>query len=253
MELASHIGRRSADSDRRGDHMIDMAVDPGFDAAADPRSIWLSFLASPAAPKQAMSVLELDGYLTGVVVAPSMIRPSLWMAGLWLDAEPVFDDAAQMQSVLAAVGVMFNTLNAAIQRSLRRLEAERVCDYRPAFCAMDERPSHELVRAWMRGFWKAMQLAPSDWSPLLADHRTQVIIAPFVGFMEVGGEAIELAEDIEQRLADAAEAIPRSILLLSKIAEIRASRQQPVRHKVGRNDLCPCGSGQKFKRCCGLN
>lgn len=25
-------------------------------------------------------------------------------------------------------------------------------------------------------------------------------------------------------------------------------RQSP---KVGRNDPCPCGSGQKFKKCCG--
>lgn len=23
--------------------------------------------------------------------------------------------------------------------------------------------------------------------------------------------------------------------------------------QVGRNDLCPCGSGKKYKRCCGLN
>ncbi|HEY6010722.1 MAG TPA: SEC-C metal-binding domain-containing protein [Nitrospirota bacterium] len=22
--------------------------------------------------------------------------------------------------------------------------------------------------------------------------------------------------------------------------------------KVGRNEPCPCGSGRKFKRCCGL-
>jgi preprotein translocase subunit SecA len=32
------------------------------------------------------------------------------------------------------------------------------------------------------------------------------------------------------------------------------SRKEPVRRKdekVGRNDLCPCGSGRKYKRCCG--
>jgi len=23
--------------------------------------------------------------------------------------------------------------------------------------------------------------------------------------------------------------------------------------KVGRNDPCPCGSGKKFKKCCGLS
>ncbi len=30
-------------------------------------------------------------------------------------------------------------------------------------------------------------------------------------------------------------------------------KQQPVRveHKVGRNDPCPCGSGKKYKKCCG--
>ncbi|GAF75123.1 unnamed protein product, partial [marine sediment metagenome] len=27
-------------------------------------------------------------------------------------------------------------------------------------------------------------------------------------------------------------------------------RGQP---KVGRNDPCPCGSGKKFKKCCGRN
>ena len=32
-----------------------------------------------------------------------------------------------------------------------------------------------------------------------------------------------------------------------------SSPQQPVRHagKVGRNDPCPCGSGKKYKKCCG--
>lgn len=31
-------------------------------------------------------------------------------------------------------------------------------------------------------------------------------------------------------------------------------RPEPVRRaepKVGRNDPCPCGSGRKFKKCCG--
>ena len=32
-------------------------------------------------------------------------------------------------------------------------------------------------------------------------------------------------------------------------------RPQPVRRgqKVGRNDPCPCGSGKKYKHCCGRN
>jgi preprotein translocase subunit SecA len=32
-------------------------------------------------------------------------------------------------------------------------------------------------------------------------------------------------------------------------------KQKPVRagKKVGRNDPCPCGSGKKYKKCCGFS
>ena len=35
-----------------------------------------------------------------------------------------------------------------------------------------------------------------------------------------------------------------------------AGKQQTVRRdarKVGRNEPCPCGSGKKYKKCCGAN
>lgn len=37
---------------------------------------------------------------------------------------------------------------------------------------------------------------------------------------------------------------------------VDGSGQQPIRRetpKVGRNEPCPCGSGKKFKKCCGAN
>ena len=43
-----------------------------------------------------------------------------------------------------------------------------------------------------------------------------------------------------------AELLEGGRLFPSKIETFR--RDQP---KVGRNDLCPCGSGKKYKRCCG--
>jgi uncharacterized protein len=103
--------------------MIDDAVHDGRGVVTETASTWLAFLVSPAAPRTAMSLLELDGYLAGVIVAPSLIPPGRWMAGLWIDAGPVFDDTEQLQLVLSAVGVMFNALGAKIDHSLRRLEA----------------------------------------------------------------------------------------------------------------------------------
>ena len=153
-------------------------------------------------------------------------------------------------------------LNARIQQSLRRLEAEKVCDYRPAFQPDVGPPPRDAVTTWVRGFWKAMSLAPADWAALIKDQRTQVLVAPFVGFMDrLKDDAFEPAPDIDEQLDEAAADIPRAILLLRKIAELRASRPSwassqrpsPTRStKVGRNDPCPCGSGKKFKRCCGM-
>jgi uncharacterized protein YecA (UPF0149 family) len=28
-------------------------------------------------------------------------------------------------------------------------------------------------------------------------------------------------------------------------------QEPPARQTIGRNDPCPCGSGKKFKKCCG--
>ena len=33
----------------------------------------------------------------------------------------------------------------------------------------------------------------------------------------------------------------------------KAVPQKRVGEKIGRNDPCPCGSGRKFKKCCGLD
>ena len=39
------------------------------------------------------------------------------------------------------------------------------------------------------------------------------------------------------------------------IVKIAKAKRKPVRteHKIGRNDPCPCGSGKKYKKCCGKN
>jgi uncharacterized protein len=225
---------------------------------ADPITVWSSSLASPKASKTAMSPLELDGYLTGIVVTPQAvpILPRKWIARLWGDDEPIFEDEAQINTVLGAVMIHYNTLLRDIDRSLERLEADRMVDYRPLFLSADQKPAHDAVRTWVHGFWTAMELAPETWSALVEDERTKTIIAPFVGFFEIGKiEPHEIPDDIDDRLDEDAALIPRMILVLRKLARIReaASRPAPLprRSKVGRNDPCPCGSGKKYKRCCG--
>jgi uncharacterized protein len=173
----------------------------------------------------------------------------------WRNDDPIFADEAQINAELGAVALRYNTLIRDIDRSLERLEAERIVDYRPLFVADDQKPSHNAVRAWARGFWRAMALAPATWSKLVEDERTRVIIEPFVGFFDVGGlDSNEVPDDIDNLLDAEAALIPRMILVLRKLARIREAAGPPAplprRIKIGRNDPCPCGSGKKYKRCC---
>jgi len=38
-----------------------------------------------------------------------------------------------------------------------------------------------------------------------------------------------------------------------KLKEKRITKAIKTSGKIGRNEPCPCGSGKKFKRCCGFN
>ena len=37
------------------------------------------------------------------------------------------------------------------------------------------------------------------------------------------------------------------------VGAAKVVRKPATSSKVGRNDPCPCGSGKKYKKCCGLN
>lgn len=55
--------------------------------------------------------------------------------------------------------------------------------------------------------------------------------------------------EMKEEFEDEFEAIPPEFLS-SEYATMPIRRTAP---KVGRNETCPCGSGKKFKRCCGVN
>ena len=51
----------------------------------------------------------------------------------------------------------------------------------------------------------------------------------------------------------AAETPPQAAATTVQPAETRSTPRKADGTKVGRNDPCPCGSGKKYKKCCGFN
>ena len=58
---------------------------------------------------------------------------------------------------------------------------------------------------------------------------------------------------LEKLTGKKAADVPRARPPLPPMPLLAPPRQPESRRRVGRNAPCPCGSGKKFKKCCGLN
>lgn len=61
-------------------------------------------------------------------------------------------------------------------------------------------------------------------------------------------------EEMAERRRDAERRLKERLRLSAPAKSSRPVQQRTVKRttpKVGRNDPCPCGSGKKYKKCCG--
>ena len=101
-----------------------------------------------------------------------------------------------------------------------------------------------------------IELGRPGWEPMFKDRRATELVMSI--FALVRDEPERFADRIPQKMLD--EIVDQLPVILQSIAAYwhdpdrpLPQREQPLRStKVGRNDPCPCGSGKKFKKCCGI-
>jgi uncharacterized protein len=115
----------------------------------------------------------------------------------------------------------------------------------------------EIIAAdWAAGFMDGIQLRPKAWEKLFKSQRGLSMILPIAALCcdEEGNPLVPLPSDLEGELFEAAaDTIPECVLDIAEFwrparTALLRRQQEP---KTGRNDPCPCGSGKKFKKCCG--
>lgn len=196
-----------------------------------------------------MLVSELDGFLAGILVCPDLITPSEWLPIVWGGEDdasgPVFEDAEQMEKLVGLVMEHYNAIATDLQRGR----------YAPVF-HVDSRHNDVLWELWIDGFDRAMQMRPESWSPLLeADEDAQIAIAGMAALSAInqGDESLSGAE-VDELSRNAPDLIAHWVMALNAWRTGQFVAEPALRStKVGRNDPCPCGSGKKYKKCCGLN
>ena len=119
----------------------------------------------------------------------------------------------------------------------------------------DAAEAGEAAADWVDGFLFATELLEDDWQPLFDAPEGLEDTLAIQALLPDDTEYFEREATTKER----GEIIARLPEILRRIANFWLSpekaypRRQPVRvEKVGRNDPCPCGSGQKYKKCCAL-
>lgn len=207
----------------------------------------------------AMLLEELDGFVAGLLVCPELIKPSEWLPVVWGSEEgdePAFDGLDHLNRVLGLVMEHYN--------DVARTLIERPDRYGPLL-ATDKRNNDILWETWVAGFEKAAKLQPAAWQKLLtADHETAQAMSGLLTLADVDRRDSRFTpEQLDALTAAAPHQIGPWVVTLNEwrlanYAPTQDFQTQPSSsptptNKVGRNDPCPCGSGKKYKKCCGLN
>lgn len=203
---------------------------------------------------EAMLLSELDGYLAGVLVSPYPVAQEDWLKPVWGGGDAAFPGEADRSERLIAL-MLARKAEMAVALHQGGLAYQPIYD-------VDDRSGEVMWPLWAEGFGRAMGLSGKDWDPLL-DSGDEDLGAAWLGLamyvamargVPLGGPEEEAAWN------EAADTIPYLVETLYRrqrglprivLAPAHAPAPAGPPAKAGRNAPCPCGSGRKFKKCCG--
>jgi len=233
--------------------MISDSNDDGAAPLADEDFDRLDQLLAGLGSDDAMIVEELDGFLAALACAPEPVSAADYLPVVFgRDEQPgqaTVDPAAEA------------ALSSLVRRHARGVAAALQAGNFAPVLGYDEQGQPDGV-AWAVGFLRAVELAPGSWDAMLAEKEfgdaldaVEALAATLDD--EPGARALSRRERealIEQMIGDVADIHEFFRPFRQSGTTPQAMRVQTVRReqpKVGRNDPCPCGSGRKYKACCG--
>lgn len=196
----------------------------------------------------------LDGYLFAIAIGPVPLHPEQWLPVVWgtESAVPPVDSTEKLERLLDLVMRHFNGIIDGLQAdppsirliwSLRKFQGK----------------VYKEGDGWAYGFLQGMKLCREDWRPMLETDEGKAwyrCIGLLGGDDALFPDSDQLIETPPQRAALAMQ-IPQAVLSMYTywhphryvVREQKMARTGKV--KTGRNEPCPCGSGRKYKKCCG--
>ncbi|TFG82545.1 MAG: hypothetical protein E4H20_07470 [Spirochaetales bacterium] len=109
-----------------------------------------------------------------------------------------------------------------------------------ASCVKDENIDEDATRNWSEGAeWKSLKIISSEKGGAADAEGSVEFIASYV------------MNDLNEEHHEVARFVKQDGAWLYESGEVKTATVTRAAPKVGRNDPCPCGSGKKYKQCCG--
>jgi uncharacterized protein len=217
-------------------------------------------LVSDDVPADCMNLEMLDGYLAAIVTSPLPIPMESWLPAVWTadEGEVGFGSGATLQKAIELVLRYYNELVLTIGDEEGDEEGEAE-GWQPFCYAQGGDDDPAIGEEWSTGFEQGFEMWPSEWPDKVGDTTiAEALLETILG----PEEEVAVPAEVEAQLAPwRRRALPCSTcsrpgvpLVCRPPSPSRwVRRQAAARAGPGRNEACPCGSGKKYKKCCGAN
>ncbi|TCW33953.1 YecA family protein [Gulbenkiania mobilis] len=188
---------------------------------------------------------EVQGFFVALASGPDTLAREDWLSEVLGDA-PAFENESERDELAAL-----------LQKLYDHTAAELAAGRMPEMILYAEEDSESPdFWPWCNAYLYTLDVVPTDWFEKADDEGFEDLLMPLMAlggmFEEEDGKV--LMEFSEDELEGFREELPEAVLAVYQYWRAKMQAPKTVRRtagKVGRNDPCPCGSGKKFKACCG--
>ena len=213
-----------------------------FDEAA--RSRLMELLDAKSEAHNTMRCDEVQGFMMALLSGPDALNPTNWLPEI-LGEESLFDAKERTE---------IERLVMAMAADMRMKLNEKIL---PDLWFYEDEAGNPDFYTWCNAYLYALDIVPTDWFEAVNQEEFEDLFYPIMALGgiyddEENGEVILHLN--EKELIQLESDLPHVLLDIYWYWQAIINKPQTVRRegeKVGRNDPCPCGSGKKYKACCG--
>lgn len=203
----------------------------------------------------------LNGYICAVTCSPKVIHPTKWLSAVFFkdnDKMPEFSSTKEFETIVTGLADIFNN-------TISIMGSE---DFGILIATGEAKIQRASLERWCDGFTRGIAHQSEEWIENMKDEHYDTLLKiihiadhtvykedyklPIPSFIRTRKQISEFNIELIYFVQD---------LFFVRLEQLQEEGREPLHQnaqksskpKWGRNQPCPCGSGKKYKKCCGAH